>query len=140
MKVLKSSCEKNTRFILFILGFFEYSFRILHTTFAASFFGYPYTPVDIAGNDILSQPNSSASFRLFLYAFSRSFSSLLFPPYHIGPTVCITYFDFRFPAVVATASPVGNPFGYFVLLISLHSSSILGPPFLCIAPSTPPPP
>lgn len=79
--------------------------------------------------------------KLFLYAFDSSFFSFsVITPLHIGPTVWITYFAFRLPPEVIIASPVGSPSGYKVFLISLHSSKIDGPPFECIAPSTPKPP
>ena len=46
----------------------------------------------------------------------------------------MTYFDLRFPAVVMTAFPVGQP------PIRRHCCMMVGPPARWIAPSTPPPP
>src|SRR4051812_31828436 len=50
----------------------------------------------------------------------------------------MTFLAGRFPAVVMTASPVGQPPCLF--LITMHSSKIAGPPARWMAPSTPPPP
>src|SRR3990172_9897184 len=52
----------------------------------------------------------------------------------MGPTACMTKRALRFPPMVKTAPPVGQR------PIFLHSSFILCPPALCMAPSTPPPP
>src|SRR5437867_4482369 len=46
----------------------------------------------------------------------------------------------RFPAVVATACPVGSPRPYVDARSARHSARIAGPPRRWIAPSTPPPP
>ena len=59
---------------------------------------------------------------------------------YTGPTVWITQRAGRFPAVVATARPVGRPSGNVVRRSSRHASRIAGPPARWMAPSTPPPP
>lgn len=101
---------------------------------AASCNGYPYAPVLIAGNAMLLSFFVEASFRLSWYALLSSAASLRVPSWYRGPTVWITYFVLRFPAVVTTALPVGQ------LPIFLHSCMMVGPPARWMAPSTPPPP
>jgi len=101
---------------------------------AASWSGYPYAPVLMAGNAMLLMFFVEASVRLSLYALLRSDPSPLVPSWYRGPTVWITYVALRFPPVVMTAWPVGQP------PIFLHSCRMAGPPARCMAPSTPPPP
>src|SRR5947208_15891595 len=52
----------------------------------------------------------------------------------------MTHRALGFPAVVATACPVGSPPPYSPTRRARHSSRIAGPPLRWIAPSTPPPP
>src|SRR5437763_11161560 len=52
----------------------------------------------------------------------------------------MTHRALSFPAVVATACPVGSPPPYSPARRARHSSRMAGPPLRWIAPSTPPPP
>jgi hypothetical protein len=107
---------------------------VCRAIFAASWSGYPYAPVLIAGNAMLVRLCIEASLRLSRYALLRRLASLLVPSRYRGPTVWMTYFALRFPAVVTTAFPVGQ------LPMVLHSCRMASPPARWMAPSTPPPP
>src|SRR3989304_66212 len=93
----------------------------------------------MAGNATVLAPSSSAIFIASLWQLASSSGAFGGPGYP-GPTVGITQRAGSSPAVVATAFPVGRPWGYRVRRISLHSSRMLGPPLVCIAAATPPAP
>src|SRR3712207_4154498 len=81
----------------------------------------------MAGNATVAAPNSSATAsELRKHAASRSDLSLVLA--YVGPTVWMTLRAANRPAVLATASPVGNPSGNRVSRSRRHSARTSGPP------------
>lgn len=104
-------------------------------TSAACFCGKPKTPVEMAGKDMDSNPNSSATRRHPVTAASSLASSS--PSPQTGPTAWMTYRQGSLPPVVQAGLPwLTSP---CFPTQAFDSAWISGPPPREIAPATPAP-
>ena len=129
--VVSSSIRQNSiisrEVVLFARNFLASCTNIL----AHLSLGNPKIPELIAGIEILLNFISEASVKLLLTALLNFVSSS--PSPILGPTVWITALHGNLPDVVITEEPTGTK-----PILSL-SFCIISPPFLTMAPATPPP-